>query len=139
MHELWRVKELKIMEAKQDILTRKDIETLVDQFYERIRNNEVIGYIFNDVAKTNWEVHLPKMYDFWEVILFGTGRFKGNPMLVHKEVHDKSPMSEVHFQHWLALFHDTVDSLFEGANAEDIKYSSSNIAKSLMYRVLNMF
>src|SRR5690554_7648935 len=77
------------------------------------------------------------MYDFWEVILFGTGRFKGNPMLVHKEVHDKSPMSEAHFQHWLALFHDTVDALFEGANAEDIKYSSSNIAKSLMYRVLD--
>ena len=133
------MKELKRMEVEQDILNRQDIETLVDRFYERVQADEVIGYIFNDVAKTNWEVHLPKMYDFWEVILFGTGRFKGNPMLVHKEIHEKSPMSEAHFQHWLALFHDTVDTLFEGANAEDIKYSAANIAGSLMYRVLNMF
>lgn len=125
--------------TKQDILNRKDIETLINRFYEYVQNDEVIGYLFNDVAQTNWEAHLPKMYDFWEVILFGTGRFKGNPMLVHKEIHDKSPISEAHFEHWLYLFQKTVDELFEGANAEDIKHSAANIAKSLMYRILSMF
>src|SRR5690554_1745864 len=124
---------------KTDILNRKDIELLINRFYECVQEDQVIGYFFNDVAQTNWDVHLPKMYDFWEVILFGTGRFKGNPMMVHKEIHNKSTMKPDHFQHWLALFQNTVDQLYEGPNAEDIKYSASNIAKSLMYRVLEMY
>lgn len=128
------------MEAnKTDILTRADIEMLINRFYERVQIDDVIGYFFNDVTETDWEVHLPKMYDFWEVILFGTGRFKGNPMMVHKEIHNKSTMKPDHFQHWLALFQNTVDQLFEGSNAEDIKSSASNIAKSLMYKVLQMY
>ncbi len=124
------------MELKQDILDRKDIELLVDRFYKIVQNDEVIGYLFNEVAKTNWNIHIPKMYDFWEVVLFGTGRFKGNPMQVHKELHRKSKMSETHFQHWIHLFNSTVDELFTGPNAEDVKYNATNIAKSLMCNIM---
>ena len=53
---------------KSDILNRKDIETLVDTFYDKVQKDNIIGYVFNDVAQTNWDNHLPKMYDFWEVI-----------------------------------------------------------------------
>lgn len=122
---------------KKDIENRKDIEILVDRFYEIVREDTVIGYLFNDVAKTNWSVHLPKMYDFWEVILFGTGHFKGNPMFVHKELHSKSPMNSEHFAHWFDLFQNTVDDLYQGKNAEEIKYSASNIAQTMMYKVLS--
>ncbi len=122
---------------KKDIENRKDIEILVDRFYEIVREDKVIGYLFNDVAKTNWSVHLPKMYDFWEVILFGTGHFKGNPMFVHKELHSKSPMNSEHFAHWFDLFQNTVDDLYQGKNAEEIKYSASNIAQTMMYKVLS--
>lgn len=127
------------MEQKHDILSRQDIELLVNRFYERVRKDDFIGYLFNDVAQTNWEKHLPKMYDFWEVILFGTGNFKGNPMQVHKELHEKSPINETHFEHWLMLFHGIIDELFEGNNAEDIKSSSASITKSLMFRVLMLY
>ena len=122
---------------KNDILNRKDIEVLVDRFYESVRKDEVIGYLFNDVAQTDWSVHLPKMYDFWEVILFGTGSFKGNPMLVHRELHHKSPLNPEHFAHWFELFQNTVDELYQGKNAEEIKHSASNIAQTMMYKVLS--
>jgi|SRR5690606_9171596 len=122
---------------KRDIQHRKDIELIVDTFYESVRKDEVIGYLFNDVAKTDWSHHLPKMYDFWEVILFGTGSFKGNPMFVHKELHQKSPLSTEQFAHWFELFQDTVNELYEGKNAEDIKGSASNIAQTMMYKVLS--
>lgn|SRR5690554_4974782 len=122
---------------KNDILNRKDIEVLVDEFYERVRKDEVIGYLFNEIAQTDWSHHLPKMYDFWEVILFGTGSFKGNPMQVHRELHHKSPLSSEQFQHWFKLFADTVNNLYEGKNAEDIKQSASNIAQTMMYKVLS--
>src|SRR5690606_11891517 len=122
---------------KKDIQDRTDIELIVDKFYESVREDEIIGYLVNDVAKTAWSHHFPKMYDFWEVILFGTGNFKGNPMFVHKTLHQKSPLSAEQFAHWYELFEQTVDQLFEGKNAQDIKTSVSNIAQNMKYKVLS--
>lgn len=122
---------------KRDIQDRKDIEIIVDTFYDKVRQDDVIGYLFNEIAQTDWSHHLPKMYDFWEVILFGTGSFKGNPMFVHKELHGKSPLRPEQFAHWFALFEQTVNELYEGKNAEDIKGSASNIAQTMMYKVLS--
>jgi hemoglobin len=55
---------------KTDIRNRKDIELLVNAFYDKIKTDGVIGFLFTEVAKVNWETHLPRMYDFWENILF---------------------------------------------------------------------
>lgn len=121
----------------KDIKSRKNIETLVNQFYEKVKQDEIIGYLFTEVAQTNWNHHLPKMYDFWEVILLGTGSFKGNPMLIHKELHHKSSLSTKHFEHWIELFKNTVDQLYQGENAESIKQSAYNIAHTMMYKVLS--
>ena len=64
-----------------DIESKDDIILLVNEFYTKIQIDPIIGYIFTDVAKLDWNVHLPKMYSFWESILFGTGSYKGNPMV----------------------------------------------------------
>jgi hemoglobin len=122
---------------KTDIRNRKDIEKLVNAFYEKVKTDEVIGYLFVDVAKVNWELHLPKMYDFWENILFYTANYEGNPMLKHKELHQKSTMNETHFQHWNKLFNETVDQLFQGSKADEIKNRASNIAQTMMYKTLS--
>ena len=47
------------------INNREDIELLVNKFYEKVKVDETIGYIFNEIANINWDKHLPKMYDFW--------------------------------------------------------------------------
>lgn len=121
---------------KTDIRNRKDIEKLVNSFYEKIKTDDVIGYLFNDVAKVNWETHLPKMYNFWENILFYTANYSGSPMAVHKELHQKSIMTEAHFHHWNKLFNETVDKFFEGPKADEIKNRASNIAQVMMYKTL---
>lgn len=122
---------------KTDIRNRKDIEKLVNAFYDKVKKDDTIGYLFNDVAKVNWELHLPKMYDFWENILFYSGNYSGSPMVVHKELHQKSTMNQNHFQHWNDLFSQTVDSLFEGIKANEIKERASNIAQIIMYKTLS--
>ena len=122
---------------KTDIRNRKDIEKLVNAFYDKVKKDDTIGYLFNDIAKVNWELHLPKMYDFWENILFYSGNYSGSPMVVHKELHQKSTMNQNHFQHWNDLFSQTVDSLFEGIKANEIKERASNIARVIMYKTLN--
>ena len=121
---------------KTDIKNRADIEKLINAFYDKIKIDSKIGYFFNDVAKVNWKIHLPRMYDFWENILFSTGDFVGNPMAKHKELHQKSTMTEAHFQHWNALFNETVDALFIGEKAEEIKQRALNIAMAMMYKTL---
>ncbi|MDI1317490.1 group III truncated hemoglobin [Flavobacterium sp.] len=121
---------------KTDIRNRKDIEKLINAFYEKVKVDEVIGYFFNDVAKVNWEIHLPKMYDFWENILFYTANFEGNPMVVHKELNEKSAMTKDHFVRWNELFTTTVDKFFEGKKADEIKNRALNISYAMMFKTL---
>lgn len=122
---------------KTDIRHRKDIEKLVNTFYDKVKTDEVIGYLFTDVAKVNWELHLPKMYDFWENILFFSANYEGNPMVKHKELHQKSTMTKTHFDHWNQLFIQTVDELFQGKKAEEIKNRAMNISAAMMYKTLS--
>lgn len=119
----------------QDIKDRADIKQLVDTFYTKVRADETIGYLFNEVAKVNWEQHLPRMYDFWENILFQTGGFKGNPMVAHVQLHQKSPLSADHFARWQELFLATVDELFKGDMAELIKQRARSIATMMLIKV----
>lgn len=121
---------------KTDIRNRKDIEKLVNIFYDKVKTDEVIGYLFTDAAQVNWNLHLPKMYDFWENILFYSANYNGSPMVVHKELHQKSPIKPEHFQHWNELFNQTVDKLFQGAKADEIKNRALNISAVMMYKTL---
>lgn len=121
---------------KTDIKNRNDIEILVNAFYDKIKTDTKIGYLFTDVAKVNWELHLPKMYSFWENILFSTGNYNGNPMVAHMELHKKSETKKMHFDHWNNLFDETVDELFEGKKAEEIKQRALNISAAMMYKTL---
>ncbi len=121
---------------KTDIRNRKDIEKLVNTFYDIVKTDTIIGYLFNDVAQVNWQLHLPKMYAFWENILFCTANYNGSPMAVHKELHQKSTMTQEHFKHWNVLFNKTVDHLFEGPKAEEIKNRAMNISAVMMHKTL---
>jgi hemoglobin len=120
---------------KKDISNRADIQLLVDTFYNKVRLDETIGYLFNDVAQVNWEQHLPRMYDFWENILFQTGGFKGNPMAAHVQLHQQSPLTAAHFERWQQLFLATVDEQFEGDKAELIKQRARSIATMMLIKV----
>lgn len=120
---------------KKDIVDRQDIKTLIDAFYDKVRQDEVIGYIFNDVAKVDWPHHLPIMYDFWEMVLFGKGPYKGDPMTKHIQLNQKTKLDSTHFATWTKLFFDTLDENFEGAKADEAKRRAGNIASLMEYKV----
>lgn len=121
---------------KKDIQNRSDIIKLVDLFYEKVKVDPTIGNIFNNVVPVDWTVHLPRMYDFWENILFSTGNFDGNPMITHKKLNEKIPMNFTHFNRWNILFNETVNGLFKGIKAEEIKNRAMNISKAMMDKAL---
>jgi hemoglobin len=120
---------------KNDIQNRSDIELLVNTFYEKVRENKVLGYIFNDVAKINWESHLPKMYSFWASILLGEHSFSGNPMQKHIALSKITEMTDKEFSEWLYLFIETVDELFVGEKANEAKLRAGNIARLMLHNI----
>lgn len=124
---------------KKDLKTRKDIELLVDSFYEKVKHDNTIGYIFSDIAKVNWEHHLPKMYEFWETILFGQKGFKGNPMEVHFKLNKIHPLETKHFETWKNIFYDTIDEHFEGEFADLAKQKAQSIADLMLYKINSPF
>ena len=110
---------------KPDITSRKDIELIENIFYCRVRRNSVLSYIFNDIAKINWETHLPKMYSFWASILSGEHSFSSNPMQKHIALSKQTTMCEVELSDWLSLFIQTTDELFKDEKSRRSKNKSN--------------
>ncbi len=121
---------------QKDIENREDIRLLVNSFYDKVKADPQIGFIFNDIAKVNWEKHFPVMYDFWENTLFYTGNYTGNPMEKHRRLNELFPLTAEHFQQWTHLFTSTVDELFIGAKAELAKQRAISIATLIQSKII---
>lgn len=115
--------------------SREDIELLVNSFYQKVIKDETIGFFFNDIAKVNWDKHLPKMYSFWESILFGQMTYKGNPMAVHFPINEMEAMEIKHFEKWIELWKKTIEENFVGENADTAIYKAENIARLMAYKM----
>ncbi|MBK8516742.1 MAG: group III truncated hemoglobin [Saprospiraceae bacterium] len=120
---------------KKDIESKEDIILLVNTFYDSVKENKTIGYIFSDVAKINWETHLPKMYSFWASVLLAEQSYTANPMIKHIALSKITPMTETEFNEWLLLFTKTVDDLFAGQIASDAKFKAGNIARLMLHKI----
>lgn len=122
---------------KKDIENIDDIKLLINSFYDKVKADKTIGYIFNDIAKVNWEKHLPVMYNFWENLLFFTGSYNGNPMIAHEKWHKAIHFTSTHFEQWIKLFTSTVDELFEGEKAEMAKQRAISIATVMQIKIIH--
>lgn len=116
---------------KKDIQSRADIDDLMNRFYARVMNDEIIGYIFTDVVRLDLTRHLPVIGDFWETLLFGSGSYQKhgrNPMRIHALLNLKTPLKAEHFRRWLGIFRAIVDESFAGERAEFAKTRAEAIA-----------
>ena len=50
---------------KGDLKSLTQIKELVDLFYEKVRMDPLIGPIFEEKIKGNWDKHLEKMYQLF--------------------------------------------------------------------------
>lgn len=80
------------------------ISELVERFYSRARQDELLGPVFAAAVGDHWDTHLAKMKDFWSTLMLATRRYKGNPMMAHMVVPGIGP---AHFERWLALWRET--------------------------------
>lgn len=120
---------------QSDILGRDEIVRLVDTFYHKVRSDKTLGFIFDQVAAIDWDAHLPKMYAFWQTVLFRDGGFRGDPIGKHARLAPLTEMGREQFERWLELFKETVDELFSGDNAEHIKRCAEDMANVIHSKI----
>lgn len=119
----------------KDIENRQDIDRLMERFYAKAIADDVIGYIFTEVARLDLARHLPVIGDFWETLLFGAKNYQQhgrNPLQVHRDLHLKSPLNFRHFNRWLEIFTATVDEMFAGERADFLKLRAAAIANRML-------
>lgn len=113
------------------IENREDLAVLVSAFYAKIREDELLGPIFNRHLKgEQWDEHLGKLTDFWETTLFGIAKFKGSPTKKHAMV-DKTAnysITPTHFGKWVQLWFETIDELYEGVLADKARQSARKMS-----------
>lgn len=128
-----------MVQAKKQIISRSEVSWLVRHFYGKVRQHERLGPIFNQIIQ-DWESHLERLTDFWEMVLLQTGPGAGkfSPVPVHKEVDRRvgGQIEQAHFGNWLELWFSTVDEYFEGANAIYAKEHARKMAHILFFRIL---
>lgn len=102
------------------------IERLVREFYARVREDAVLGPIFEARIK-DWEPHLARMCAFWSSVALMTGRYHGTPMARHLPL----PVDGSHFDRWLALFEETAREICPGKAEAHFVERARRIAQSL--------
>ena len=125
-----------IVMPRKKIEDRQDISLLVRSFYDKIRADKEIGPFFNEMI-TDWEPHLEKLTDFWEMNLFGGKMYKGNPLGAHNKADDHfgNTISSNEFGIWLNLWFETLEELFEGENVEILKRRARKMGTFLMVSI----
>ena len=123
---------------KTDIGSRADIEKLLGNFYEKVKQDATIGLIFTDIVNVNWEEHIPMIADFWETILLDNPVYKKNAMEVHYNLNKKIQLQQEHFDRWLSLFYSTVNDMYEGKNATLAKNRAQSIAATMLLKMNNI-
>jgi hemoglobin len=116
---------------KKDILQLEDVKLLVDTFYGKVKEDELIGPIFNDRIQDRWPEHLAKMYTFWQTVLLGEHTYYGSPFPPHA----KLPVEKEHFERWLELFSQTLNELFTGEVANEAMWRANKMAEMFQYKI----
>ncbi len=119
------------MEKRKNISNLDDIKLLVDSFYDKVREDDLLKNIFNDVIQDRWPEHLEKMYRFWQTVLLGDHTYFGSPFVPHAEL----PVEKSHFDRWMKLFVETVDTYFIGEKAERAKWQGDRMAEMFLSKI----
>ncbi len=123
------------MAIKPDIATREDILTFVIEFYDLVKTDPIIGRIFTDIIKIDWDHHIPLITDFWETILLDNPVYRKNAMEKHFDINRIVPLTPAHFDAWLSSFNATIDQLFEGPVANKAKTRARAIAEIMQLKM----
>lgn len=116
---------------KKEIQNIEDIKIIVDTFYGKVREDEMLADVFNNVIQDRWPQHLEKMYRFWQTVLLEEHTYNGSPFIPHVNL----PVEKEHFDRWLKLFYATVDDFYIGEKADRAKWQGERMAQMFHMKI----
>lgn len=121
------------MTGMDDIITEESLATLIPAFYARVRQDSLIGPLFN-AAIHDWDEHLGKLTAFWSSVMLTSGRYKGSPMAAHLR-HADAIKPEM-FARWLEIWNETTAELMPPRAAAALQEKAGRIGESLQLGLL---
>lgn len=120
---------------KKDITSRHDIFILVSTFYEKVKKDRLLSPFFSGIE--NWDEHIEKLCTFWESSLFLQTKYLGDPLKAHVKVdrENEYSISQNHFGHWMNLWFETIDELYEGEYARMAKNRARKMSTFLYLKI----
>jgi hemoglobin len=115
----------------KDIEGIEDIKWMVDTFYGKVREDDLLGPIFLSRLGEDWTHHLDNMYSFWNMAIFSVRDYTGQPFPKHIHL----PVDSMHFDRWLLHFNATLDERFNGPVTEQTKKKAQQIAATFLYKI----
>jgi len=115
---------------KGDIVAFEDIKLMVDSFYAKVREDDMLSFIFNNRIRDRWPEHLEKMYRFWQTVLLDDHTYFGAPFPPHASL----DINYRHYERWVELFSETIDQLFIGERAQEAKWRGQKMAQVFLAR-----
>ena len=104
-----------------DITCKADIELLINTFYSELLKLEDIKSVF---ASIDFPKHVPHIVHFWSFVLLDEEGYKTNVFDKHVNLPIKSYM----FDSWLAVWINSVNTLFKGEKADLAKQRATVLA-----------
>jgi hemoglobin len=118
-----------------DLDTRGAVHDLVVAFYREVVFDDVLAPIFDEVAETDWSVHIPRLIDYWCRILLGERGYDGVLLDAHREVHRREQFRDEHFDRWYQLWVASIDARWRGPRAELAKSHAASTAGLISRRL----
>ena len=118
------------LDGERGPLSRERLRTLVHSFYADVRADPLLGPVFEEALFDRWEPHLERMVEFWSTVALGSRSFTGNVFGKHMALSGVSP---AHFTHWVQLWKENTERLFEPDVAHDLQITAHGIARNLFH------
>ncbi len=117
-----------ISDPANETPTEAQLAGLVDTFYARVREDDLIGPVFESVVE-DWPHHLQKLTAFWTRVVLGASDYRGNPMMAHVALRDR--ITPAHFERWLALWTEVTNAVLPGPIADELQERAARMSQRL--------
>lgn len=111
-----------------ETIDETQIAALVSAFYARVRDDTLIGPVFEN-AVVRWDDHLATLANFWSSVMLTSGRYKGNPMAAHMK--HLATITPAMFDRWLLLWAQVTAETLPPPIAAALQAKAARIADSL--------
>ena len=119
------------MTEKFSEINETSLRTTLIHFYNKVREDDLIGPIFIEKIGTtdeDWAPHIDRVVNFWRSVLLGEKTYDGGFMMKHMSL----PGLEMkHFRRWVELFIPTVEQHFDIHQSLEITIKAQTLMRNL--------